>query len=74
MMKKLKVVGQNMSAACAANVDIRQSALLPADSQLVTMTQLIKLIKCGVNEGMTLEGGSEKSQIKRTSIEVIVTD
>lgn len=42
MMKKLKVVGQNMSAACAANVDIRQSALLPADSQLVTMTQLIK--------------------------------
>lgn len=29
---------------------------------------------CGVNEGMTLEGGSEKSQIKRTSVEVIVTD
>lgn len=28
----------------------------------------------GVNEGMTLEGGSEKSQIKRTSVEVIVTD
>lgn len=29
---------------------------------------------CGVNGGMTLEGGSEKSQIKRTSVEVIVTD
>lgn len=49
---------------------------IPAESQLVTMHNSPNEAdsSCEVNEGMTLEGGSEKSQIKRTSVEVIVTD
>lgn len=38
MMKKLKVEGQNMSAACAANVDICQSALLPCQNDSCRLT------------------------------------
>lgn len=85
MMKKLKVVGQNMSAAripweknyeCAGSkcwylsvcATSRPEWFLPTPSWSPWHKSSNEAdSSCGVNEGMTLEGGSEKSQIKRRS-------